>query len=132
MSHFQKIVDNRLFTGSFDGTMRVWDLTELAADKGTGANTGGAKEKNKMQSYDSQDRESIEMKNQPRGQKMMIENEKSYYNKQQSNPYPNSNNYSKSMDQRSEADSGFDDRDYADKYNQRQGQPRRLQVREVV
>ena len=131
-SSFQ-IVDGRLFTGSFDGTLRVWDLTELAADKGTGTNNNAAKDKNKPQSYDSPD--GMEMKNQRGGQKMMIENERNYYNKQQPNPaYPNTN-YNKSMDQRSEADSGFDDRDYAERYNNnnmRQGQPRRLQVKEIV
>ena len=134
-----QIVDGRLFTGSFDGTLRVWDLTELAADKGTGSNNAAKEKNNKPQSYDSPD--NMEMRNQRGGQKMMIENERNYYNKQQANPsYPNNSNYNKSMDQRSEADSGFDDRDYAERYNNnpnnnsnmRQGQPRRLQVREVV
>lgn len=72
ISKLKKIVGNRLFTGSFDGSLRIWDASELFAEK---AGKGGKEEKpNKVDNP---------MGDSP--QQMTIENETSFYNNNNSN-----------------------------------------------
>ena len=72
-----------LLTGSFDGTLRVWDKSDLFAEKAGGINANKDNEKNKEK---------------PKAPKISIENEK----------FSKSN----LDDDRPEVDSGFDDSGY--------------------
>lgn len=60
---------DRLFTGSFDSTLKVWDASELFAEK----SSGEAKKKRAVVDEDLQDADTP--------QKLTIENEKNFQSK---------------------------------------------------
>lgn len=106
-----------MFTGSYDGTLRVWEISDLFAEKsGNNKNLNAA---SKPTSSKNTSQASIYNRNRT-PQKLNVENEKAYYNTSKRSVY----------DQRSEADSGFDDRDFYDKYSRQQlPQTRHFQVK---
>lgn len=107
---FEKIVDNRLYTGSFDGTLKIWNI-ELSLEKGGGGHRGSNGLRQSASSFTTSET------------KMSIENEKSLSSSRSSSNFTNNSraNYS-----RSDSGSGFDDQQH---YYQR---AKRIDVKEIV
>lgn len=124
----------RLFTGSFDTTIRVWDTSELFPEKGSGAR----ERQKKLNAEPVDEEEEVSMSYNQKGGKtsqnsrLTVENEKSFMSQNQYSYSGSTSGYPKSADQRSEADSGIDD-PYGGGYNaNRSARPRRLQINEMV
>ena len=125
----------RLFTGSFDTTMKVWDISDLFPEKGSGARE--RQKKLNAEPVDEEEDVSISYQKGPKSSqnsRLTVENEKSFMSQNQYS-YSGSGSgsgYPKSADQRSEADSGIDD-PYGGGYNgNRSARPRRFEIKEMV
>ena len=46
-----RVIDKRLFTGSYDGTLRIWDVSDLAAEKGSNDKSKDDENSNENESY---------------------------------------------------------------------------------
>ena len=98
-----KIIDDKLFTGSYDGTLRVWDASDLEPEKHIGAPNETIRPKTKAKKvYDDNN---IEIK--AKSQKVMIENE-NYYSSS-----------TKKHHSRNQPMPEYDDQDFYDKYTRR-------------
>jgi hypothetical protein len=50
-----KVVDKRLFTGSFDGFLKIWDISDLSAEKAGGTDDKKQKSKEEQEKQDDED-----------------------------------------------------------------------------
>lgn len=132
------MVGTRLFSGSFDTTIKVWDTSELFAEKGSGARE--RERKMNAENHDEEDDRLYSQKSKTsQNSRLTVENEKSFMSQSQSygSNYDSQRNsaygsgYPKSADQRSEADSGIDDA-YNGYNANRSSRPRRLEIKEMV
>jgi WD40 repeat protein len=49
-----RVVDKRLFTGSFDGSLKVWDISDLEAEKAGGTEDDKKKKKKDEEEFEEE------------------------------------------------------------------------------
>lgn len=119
--------------------MKVWDTSDLFAEKGSGVR----ERERRMNAENEEEDESRAYSHQSKASqnsRLTVENEKSFISQSQSygsynydsrNSAYGSQGYPKSADQRSEADSGIDD-GFGGYNANRSARPRRLEIKEMV